>query len=60
MAVPASWLAAGADLTLDVEPAVRAVAARAQGRSIRSWAYFTQAVLDARDRRLSGAASQGN
>lgn len=51
VAVVRSWLAAGADLRLDVLPTIRAKCAAAKKQSIRSWAYFTQAVADALARR---------
>lgn len=49
-----AWLDSGADFDLDVLPTIRARCSNRKPRSVRSWAYFTQAVTDARDRRLSG------
>lgn len=51
---PLAWLDAGADLLLDVLPTIRARCSKARPRSIRSWAYFSQAIADARDRRMRG------
>lgn len=45
------WLAGGADLKLDVLPTIAAVGKSAKRRSVNSWAYFTQAIADARERR---------
>ena len=50
-AEPIGWLAAGCDLELDILPAVAGVSARYRGPPIRTWSYFTPAVLEARDRR---------
>lgn len=47
-----SWIRAGCDFEFDVEPVVRAKTANPRASPIRSWSYFTQAVLDQRDRRL--------
>ena len=64
MAEPMAWLNAGADLNLDVLPAVERVAFRQRnsGRSlISSWGYFQSAVLDhvkdrkARDKAITDA-----
>jgi hypothetical protein len=43
------------DLDLDVLPAIRARCLTAQPNSIRAWAYFENAILENRDRRLAGA-----
>lgn len=56
---PQAWAREGCDLYLDVLPAVRAVAARASLRSVRSWKYFDRAVADAKARRLA-PMPQGN
>jgi hypothetical protein len=45
------WLAGGADFKLDVLPTIAAVGKSAKRRSVNSWAYFTQAIADARERR---------
>lgn len=50
---PIRWVTAGCDIDHDILPALRSIAAR--GRSIRSWAYCSDAVFEARDRRLSPA-----
>jgi len=44
---PLAWLEAGCDLELDILPAIRAASARASPRSIKSWAYFEGAVMQA-------------
>ncbi len=49
------WLNAGCDMTLDILPAVAGVAARCRPGSVRSWAFFSNAVFEARDRRLAPA-----
>lgn len=59
---PLGWLAAGADLKLDVLPAVQLVAKRAkQPGRVRSWGFFAEAVADRKAARLSGlpAVRQG-
>jgi len=43
------------DLQADVLPTLRAAAARSSPGSIKTWAYFTGAIREARDRRLTGA-----
>lgn len=43
------------ELEADVIPALRVVAAKARKGSIRTWAYFRQAILTSRDERLAGA-----
>lgn len=47
------WLSGGCDIELDILPAIRARSAKAPPASIRSWSYFTQAVADARARRIA-------
>jgi uncharacterized protein YdaU (DUF1376 family) len=52
LADPVRWIENGCDLEMDVVPAIRkAIAAKRTGRIV-SWSYFTEAVLEARDRRL--------
>jgi hypothetical protein len=46
------------DLQADVLPVIRARSARAPPGSIKSWEFFTAAICEARDRRLSGAPAQ--
>jgi hypothetical protein len=53
------------DMQADVLPTVRARSARAPPGSVKSWDFFTEAILEARDKRLSGARAvepirQGN
>lgn len=47
------------DLQADVLPTIRARAAKAAPRSVKSWDFFRDACLEARDRRLSGAGAMG-
>lgn len=47
------WIEQGCSVEKDILPAIRARAARAAPGSIRSWSYFTQAVVDARATRLA-------
>lgn len=49
---PLRWLNADCDLEHDILPTLKAVSARMQ-RTPRSWAYFNDAVFEARDRRLA-------
>lgn len=47
------------DLNADVLPVIAARCAKARPNSISQWGYFTEAIREARDRRLAGApASQ--
>lgn len=50
---PMRWVSAGCDIDLDILPALRSIAAR--GRTVKSWAYCSDAVFEARDRRLAPA-----
>jgi DNA-binding Lrp family transcriptional regulator len=52
LAEPIGWLVAGCDLEADVLPTITGLAARHRGPPIRSWKYFAEAVIEARDRRL--------
>jgi uncharacterized protein YdaU (DUF1376 family) len=55
---PISWISAGADLELDVIPAVAFVSAKTLAsrnfRPIKSWAYFRNAVADFKGNRERG------
>jgi hypothetical protein len=51
---PIGWLREGADLQLDVLPAVKAIGHRSRPQSIRSWSYFGPAVSEAKARREKG------
>jgi hypothetical protein len=51
---PIGWLREGADLALDVLPAVKAIGHRSRPQSIRSWSYFGPAVSEAKARREKG------
>lgn len=53
LAFPLRWLAAGCSLDLDILPTLRAVAARPRSEPIKVWKYFNDAVMAARNRRLS-------
>lgn len=50
------WLADGADLELDILPAIRITAKRAKARGsvVRGWGFFGQAVAERRLARLAG------
>jgi hypothetical protein len=51
---PQGWLNGGADLDRDVIPVVAALSKAAKPQSINSWKYYRNAVIRARDARLSG------
>lgn len=53
MGEPIRWIESGCDLELDIVPTIKARAHKAPPRSIRSWSYFTQAVADAKAKRLT-------
>ena len=56
----AEWQAAGASVTDDMVPTIRRIAAREEKRSGRvpaSLAYYSAAVLEARDKRLGAVAA---
>jgi hypothetical protein len=48
---PLRWIEQGCDLQQDILPTIKARAARATPGMIRTWSYFTQAVVDAKARR---------
>lgn len=50
---PLRWLDQGCDIERDVLPALRAVAERSRPGAVRTWGYFSEAVFEARDRRLA-------
>lgn len=50
---PIRWIENGCDMEKDILPTLRQMATR--GKAINSWAYCTNAVFAARDRRLSPA-----
>lgn len=50
---PINWTVAGCDIDADILPTLRSMAAR--GKVPRSWSYCTNAVFEARDRRLAPA-----
>jgi hypothetical protein len=54
LADPIRWLDAGCDLEMDIVPAIQKTVAAAAKRNqkIVSWGYFSEAVQEARDRRL--------
>lgn len=54
LSVPMQWIESGADLERDVLPTLRAIGKKSHGRRIRSWDYFTNAVLETRDKRVRG------
>lgn len=43
------------DLQTDVLPTIRALSGRVQPGTVRTWKFFTDAICQARDQRLSGA-----
>lgn len=53
---PQAWIADGADLELDVLPAIRKLAAQqiARGGTINGWNYFARAVAQHKANRLAG------
>ena len=53
MADPLAWIAGGCDLQADILPTIAAI--KAKGKRVGSWSYFSQAVYEARDRRLAPA-----
>jgi biotin operon repressor len=50
---PLRWLDNGCDLEADIVPAIRKATAAKRYGQICGWGYFTQAVLETRDRRLA-------
>lgn len=48
---PIQWVTAGCDIDADILPALRTIAAR--GKTPKSWRYCSDAVFEARDRRLA-------
>lgn len=56
VAEPLAWIEAGADLEKDILPAVRSVAAQKRRKQIGCWGYFTDAVVERREKRLGIAA----
>jgi hypothetical protein len=50
---PAKWIDGGCDLELDILPTVRRMVANHRGGPIVGWWFFTRAVVEARDRRLT-------
>ncbi|UFS68235.1 hypothetical protein LO749_21590 (plasmid) [Paracoccus denitrificans] len=52
------WLEAGADLETDILPVLRRKAMTCRPGQVRSWAYFTEAVMGAFSRRASGAIAK--
>lgn len=53
LSAPLQWLRAGCDFDADILPTLRSIAAR--GKRPRAWAYCSDAVFEARDRRLAPA-----
>ena len=55
VAEPIRWMNGGCDLEMDIVPAVQKTVAAAARRGARlmGWAYFSEAVIEARDRRLT-------
>lgn len=53
MSEPQRWLEHGCDLEKDIIPTIKAVTARRKPGTIRAWEYFTQAIVDAKTKRLT-------
>lgn len=51
---PIGWINSGADLDLDILPAVREVGHKAQKGSVQSWRYFAPKVAENKQRRERG------
>lgn len=54
LSTPRMWLESGCDLERDVIPTLEAIGKRDHGKRIRSWDYFTNAVAQAKAKRLAG------
>jgi hypothetical protein len=50
------WLEAGCDLITDILPVIAAKTAEPRPQPIRSWAYFTPAIIEAKARREAAVA----
>lgn len=48
---PLRWISAGCDIDADIIPALRSI--RARGKAVKTWAYCSDAVFEARDSRLA-------
>lgn len=51
---PMMWLESGCDLERDVIPTLEALGKKHHGKRIRSWDYFSNAIVEARDKRKAG------
>jgi uncharacterized protein YdaU (DUF1376 family) len=54
LSIPEMWIDQGADLERDILPTLRAIGQRDHGKRIRTWAYFTNAVAQAKATRQAG------
>ncbi len=54
LSIPMMWLDQGCDLERDVLPTLTAISKVRHGKRLRTWEYFTNAVQEARDKRLKG------
>lgn len=54
VAEPIGWIQSGADLELDILPALEEVSHRTRPGSVRAWSYFRGAVSDHKHRRERG------
>ena len=54
LTIPEMWMREGADLELDIIPALQDVGRRKHGANIRSWKYFNGAVADKKAEREGG------
>lgn len=54
MSIPWMWIEQGADLERDILPTLTAIGKKQHGKGIRTWDYFTEAVAQAKAKRLAG------
>jgi len=53
-ATPVMWLESGCDFERDVLPTLRAASVSRKGKRIKTWAYFTNMIAEAKAKRLAG------
>ena len=51
--LPDTWIRQGADLELDIIPTITRISQKRQPASIRTWSYFSEPIIEARERRLA-------
>ena len=54
LSIPLGWIAAGADLELDILPTLEVIGRRAHGQGIGTWGYFSSPVAAAVQARKAG------